>query len=77
MIPRGVASSPARTGGTSLALNMQRMREMRSQGRKRACRILSAGGPTRENLDRPRSTIPRAAGGVKGMLAPLVACGDP
>jgi len=78
MISRGVAASLERTGGKSFAVNMQRMHDMRSETRMRACGILSADGPAREKsgegLDR---RFRRAAGGVKGMLAPLVACGDP
>ena len=48
MIPRGVAASLERTGGKSFAVNMQRMRDMRSEGRMRAYGILSADWPARE-----------------------------
>ena len=48
MIPRGVAASLERTGGEAFAVNMQRIRDMRSERRMRACEILSVDGPSRE-----------------------------
>src|SRR5436190_14915163 len=48
MIPRGVAASLERTGGKSFAVNMQCMRDMRSERYMRACVILSADGLARE-----------------------------
>jgi len=72
-----VAASLERTGGTSFVVNMQRMRDMRSETRMRACGILSADGPrARIGTGRDRRFRGRPAAS-KGMLAPLVACGDP
>jgi len=56
-----VAASLERTGGTAFVVNMQRMRDMRSETRMRACGILSADGPRARNLD--KASIGDSAGG--------------
>src|SRR5205807_4222376 len=47
--------------GKSFAVSMQRMRDMRSERRMRACGILSADGPRAGNLD--EASIDDSAGG--------------